>query len=190
VNQASLNPCTCGDPHPHEVATRRTADGYTVHAWSDGSLTWALGEYIRGSARPRTPEQQGRALRAARLVLDLLGFFDSDELPAVVAAARRAKGDRSSTLAILRGERGGRVSGLVPTWTTLEADRDGKPTLQVWTLPRMTHPGLAVWREKGLYRVMREMPGRRGTYTDTCFTARNYRELATVLETIRIKEVS
>ncbi len=55
-----------------------------------------------------------------------------------------------------------RKAPLKPHWTTLEADRDGNPTLRVWRLPRLSHPGLAVWdtprnASRGRYEVMTEV---------------------------------
>src|SRR5690606_11738239 len=82
--------CTCGNPDDHVIARRVTADGKHVLAWDDGTLTWALGYAIRGSASPRTPEGRERARRAAWLVLDDVCLFDADEVPALIRAARWA----------------------------------------------------------------------------------------------------
>jgi hypothetical protein len=38
---------------------------------------------------------------------------------------------------------------LRPHWEILSADRDGRPTLRCWRLPRMAWPGLAVWDHCG-----------------------------------------
>src|SRR5690606_19482601 len=127
--------CTCGNPDDHVIARRVTADGKHVLAWDDGTLTWALGYAIRGSASPRTPEGRERARRAAWLVLDDVCLFDADEVPALIRAARwaaeRGTG-RAGMWERLRGPKRGRVAGMAPQWTTLQADRDGRPTVRVW----------------------------------------------------------
>ncbi len=79
---------------------------------------------------------------------------------------------------------------LKPHWTTLETDRDGKPTIRVWRLPRTSHPGMAVWdtprnASRGRYEVMVEVRagglGQRssgGTYGTTRLRFRNLDELS------------
>ena len=148
--------CTCGNPHEHVIARRVTADGKHVLAWDDGTLTWALGYAIRGSAHPRTPEARERARQAARLVLEDVCLFDADEVPALIKAARWAaeKGTgRAGMLERLQGPQRGRVAGLKPQWTVYHADRDGRPTVRLWRLPRLTFPALVV-----AYEVLREAP--------------------------------
>lgn len=182
--------CTCGNPDDHVIARRVTADGKHVLAWDDGTLTWALGYAIRGSASPRTPEGRERARRAAWLVLDDVCLFDADEVPALIRAARwaaeRGTG-RAGMWERLRGPKRGTVAGLVPQWTVRHTDRDGRPTLRVWTLPRLAYPGLVVWHERGLYQVMREAPRGSGTLFDTGFRARTLRELGELLPTLRTR---
>lgn len=183
-----LDPCPCGDPHPHQIARRATADGKHVLAWSDGQMTWALGCAIKGSPRPRNADQQRRALAAAQLVLDDVCLFDAAEVPALIKAARqsadRGRG-RAGMWERLRGPKRGTVAGLVPQWTVRHTDRDGRPTLRVWTLPRLAYPGLVVWHERGLYQVMREAPRGSGTLFDTGFRARTLRELGELLPALR-----
>ena len=72
-----------------------------------------------------------------------------------------------------------------PVWTTLETDRDGKPTVQCWKLPRLRWPGLAVWREKGRYSVWSEI-GRSGSYSPSGLSFANLRELTRYLETVTL----
>ena len=73
--------CSCGNPESHIIARRKTADEKSVLLWSDGSLTWALGHAVRGSAQPRTEKQRNAALRAGRLVLGDVCLYDADEVP-------------------------------------------------------------------------------------------------------------
>jgi len=180
--------CTCGNPDDHVIARRVTADGKHVLAWDDGTLTWALGYAIRGSASPRTPEGRERARRAAWLVLDDVCLFDADEVPALIRAARwaaeRGTG-RAGMWERLRGPKRGRVAGMAPQWTTLQADRDGRPTVRVWQLPRLAYPGLAVWHERGRYDVVSEVQRGTGTYASTGHSARTLRELGELLPTLR-----
>ena len=44
-------------------------------------------------------------------------------------------------------------------WTVLSADRDGRPTCRVATLPRLRWPATQVWHERGFYEVMYEQCG-------------------------------
>lgn len=54
--------CSCGNPSPHPVARKTTADGTSVHVWSDGLVTDAsivagylpgVGIVARGAALAR-----------------------------------------------------------------------------------------------------------------------------------------
>ena len=57
--------------------------------------------------------------------------------------------------------------------------------LSVWRLPRLVAPGLAVWRERGRYMVMREI-GRTGTYTAAGGWVRTMREARRELEALGV----
>jgi hypothetical protein len=46
--------CSCGDPRPHEVMRRATADGIVVVLWSDGDVTDRLGTKL--GSRIGSPE--------------------------------------------------------------------------------------------------------------------------------------
>jgi len=153
-----------------------TADDKSVVLWSDGSLTWGrMGVVIKGSPHARTDAQIQKARNAGWLVLGEISLYDEVEVPALIAAARRVA-DRGGTPGDLRSEfvrKTTREKRLTPTWVTQEADRDGRPLLRVWKLPRLLYGGLAVWDERrgrgarrGRYQVMREI-GRSGTYVPT-----------------------
>lgn len=156
-----------------EVLTRRkTSDGISIQLWTDGTLTAGLGVVIKGSPNARTPDQVKAALAIGRLVMGDVELYERDEVPTLIAAARKvaARGGTPGEMreVITKGER----PKIHPVWTTQETDRDGRPTLRVWRLPRLTHPGLAIWNEvrgsrgRGRYQVMKEI-GNSGTYAPT-----------------------
>jgi hypothetical protein len=177
--------CSCGDRRAHVIARRSTADGKHVALWSDGSLTWALGVAVRGSANPRTPEARQRALAAGWLVLGDVELYDADEVSGLVRAARwsadRGKG-RETMLARLNAP-----AELRPVWRVQEAGRDGKPLVRTWRLPRLRWPGLVVWDEargshgRGRYHLLSEV-GRSGTLAATGIQFHSLRELRAHLE--------
>ncbi len=79
---------------PTIIARRSTSDGKHVCLWSDGLLTWAMGYFIKGAARPRTESGRNEALRAGWLVLGDVELYDAAEVPTLVRAARlTVKGD-------------------------------------------------------------------------------------------------
>jgi hypothetical protein len=162
------------------IARRKTADDKVVLLWSDGSLTWALGNVIKGSAHARTPGQVQEARSAGWLVMGEVELYDADEVPRLIEVARKAARRRGEA-ALPGNVRGAfaKPASLKPHWTTLETDRAGKPTIRVWRLPRLTHPGVAIWDTsrnagRGRYEVMTEVRagglGQRsggGTYAPT-----------------------
>jgi len=83
--------CSCGHAGLHRIAERETADGWVVCLWSDGAIAGRLGNSIPGVpiARPRTEATARVALAAGWLFLDEVALYDSAELPALYAAARR-----------------------------------------------------------------------------------------------------
>lgn len=172
--------CHCGAPaeYSHIVARRSTADGKSVLLWSHGHLTWRFGEYVRGSAHPRTATQVAAALAAGWLLLGDVELWEAEEVPTLAAAARQVAarsglpGDLRKRMAELL-----EPAGPVPHWTTYQTDRDGKPTVRVWRLPRLTHPGIVVWHEKGLYSVLLHHRGSSDTFNDTGFVFSTVREL-------------
>ena len=170
------------------IARRSTADGKHVLLWSDGSLTWALGHAIKGSAFPRTREQSERALRAGWLLLGDVELYDSNEIPTLVKAARWAA-DRDGLPGTMRARFAALTTpkGPKPVWTVLQTDRDGKPTLRVWRLPRLIWPGLAVWHERGKYEIMYDAR-RDGTYEPTGFSSPTLAGIMALLPTVRVHE--
>lgn len=68
-------------------------------------------------------------------------------------------------------------------WTILQTDRDGKPTCRVCRLPRLTHAGLAIWHERGLYAIV--SMDRQGVCLGTGFTSRTLRGILALLEVAR-----
>jgi hypothetical protein len=173
--------CSCGNHEDHIIARRMTADGKSVLLWSDGSLTWALGHAIRGSAHPRTTEQRNAALRAGRLVLGDVCLYDASEVSALVSAARWAAARDG-----LPGTMRSRLSAmsrpkLRPQWTVLSTDARGRTTVRVWRLNRIQYPGLAIWHERGRYSVMSEI-GRSGTFQTTGITGTTLSSVLAILQ--------
>jgi hypothetical protein len=166
------------------LARRKTADGKIVALWSDGSLSWALGNVIKGSPNARTAAQVKEALAAGWLVLGEVELYDADEVSRLIAVARKAAqrgGDPGDVRKAFAED-----APLRPIWTVMEADRDGTPRVRVWKLPRLSHPGQAVWDEtrgahgRGRYHVMREV-GRSGTFKPTGVQFHDLRALAQYL---------
>jgi hypothetical protein len=67
-------------------------------------------------------------------------------------------------------------------WEPLDAD------LSIWKLPRLVASGLAVWRERGRYMVMREI-GRTGTYEPAGPWKRTMREARAELAALGVRNV-
>ena len=165
------------------IARRQSADDKTVALWSDGAITGGLGIYIKGSPCARTEAACIEALAAGWLVMGDVCLYDFDEVPSLIAAARkiaRAGGDPGDMRRALAAR-----ATLRPTWSVLETDRDGNPTLRVWRLPRVSHPGLAIWDDArgggGRYQVMAEIQ-RSGTFTPTGVRYHTLAEVAAYLD--------
>lgn len=172
---------------PEVIARRKTADDKAVSLWSDGSLTWGHWNVIKGSPNARTDTQIQEALAAGWLAMGEMELYDADEVPRLIEVARKVArkgglpGDVRQAFAA--------PGSLRPHWTVIETDRDGNPKLRVWRLPRMTHPGMAVWdymgvRGRGRYHVMQELrAGGRGTrtYAPTGFDFNDLKALAEYL---------
>lgn len=144
-----LRPCSCGGPHPHEVAWRPTLDGVHIHLWSDGPVTGAMGVGLQGIpiVRPRTPEAQHQALVAGRLLLGEVCIYDLSDLPTVYAAARKAaaKDGLPGTMRDEMRRAAGRQPPMRLDWRVLCTDRDGRPRERFAYLPRLRWPGRGVW---------------------------------------------
>lgn len=165
------------------IARRQSADDKTVALWSDGAITGGLGIYIKGSPCARTEAARVEALTAGWLVMGDVCLYDFSEVPSLIAAARktaRAGGDAGDMRRALAAR-----PPLRPVWSVLETDRDGNPTLRVWRLPRVSHPGLAIWDDArgggGRYQVMTEIQ-RSGTFAPTGVRYHTLAEVATYLD--------
>ena len=154
----SAEPCTCGDRGAHIVARRETADGHAVALWNDGAFTWGvLGRIINGCAlRPTATDVAAGVLVAGEICL-----WDADDIPRLIRTARRLARNEAVLPGDLRAAMAPR--GVQAMWIVLSAHADGTPEVSVWRLPRLLASGLAVWRERGRYRIMREIQ-RSGTY--------------------------
>ncbi len=124
------------------IATRKTAQDTIVHLWPDGSLTWAMGRYIDGSPHARTKEQIEKALAAGWLALGEIELYDDSEVPDLIRAARWTA-DRGLDPGDMR-KRLHERKPMKPVWTVIETDRDGKPRVRVWKLPRIAARGAGV----------------------------------------------
>jgi hypothetical protein len=175
ADQAPAPRCPCGEDEPHVMARRKTAQGSTVKLWSDGSLTWALGRYVKGSPHARTPGQLATAHAAGWLVMGEVELYDDDEVESLVRAARWAA-ERGLDHGAMRA-RMHRAPVLRPVWEVIEADRDGKPRVRCWKLPRLRWPGLAVWCDGATYSIWTEA-GRTGTYAPTGIEFSNLADLS------------
>jgi hypothetical protein len=172
------------------IASQKTADDKTLYLWSDGDLTWGLGRAIKGVRLPRKGD-----LTLGFLVLGELSVYDASEVPQLVKAAQkgglpgevRARFGRQESGAKRRSAEKKARLGLVPKWTTLEADRGGHPTLRVWKLPKLVYGGLAVWHERGVYEVMREASRGSGTFAPTGFKAKTLSAIIQILPDLREK---
>lgn len=139
-----MTPCTCGEPHPHAIATRRSFDNVHVELDSAGAL-W-IGHFrssTSGAAPVRTDAAIERCRAVGRLVLDNACILTAKEITHLYRRGRVLT-EIPGTLRELQArlDRPARPS-LV--WTTIATDRDGTPTERVSVLPRMWWPGLAVW---------------------------------------------
>jgi hypothetical protein len=94
-------PCSCGDAHPHRIATRHTADGITVYVWSDGGLSSPFFS-VRGLGAPASKYTRERRARAVRLVMDDFGVFDLRELAVLVKSAEECLGHSYTDQSLLR----------------------------------------------------------------------------------------
>jgi hypothetical protein len=143
------------------LARRKTADDKVVLLHADGTLTWALGSAIKGSPAARTAAGIEEALTAGWIVLGEVELFDAAEVPHLIETARKAahRGGESTLPGNVR-KAVHRDKPIKPHWVTVETDRAGNPTLRVWKLSRMSHPGLAVWdslgHHRGRYEIMQE----------------------------------
>jgi hypothetical protein len=142
----TFDPCTCGEPHPHEVMRRHTVDGISVHLESDGKVLGLFGRSLRSVPvrRPRTATSHRLALNAGRMFMNALGFYSADELGQLYADAREAARRGVEIRDVQRERREAPAPPPALAWTVIHADRDGKPTERHARLPRLLWPDLAV----------------------------------------------
>lgn len=168
------------------IARRTTADGKTVVLWSDGSLTWGrMGTVIKGSPHARTPAQKQEAREAGWRVLGEVELYDAAEVPRLIAAARKVarSGGTPGDVRAEYARSGQREQRLTPVWKVYQTDRDGRPKVRVWRLPRLLYGGIVVWDEtspRGRYHVMREIRGT-GTLESTGIHFRDLDKLSAFL---------
>ena len=164
---------TSAKPKSEIIARRKTSDDKTVSLWNDGSLTWGAWNVIKGSPSPRTDAQIREALDAGWLVMGEIELYDADDVPRLIEVARKVA-RRGVSAGDLRREFA-KDAPLKPKWQVQETDRQGRPTVRVWRLPRLSHPGMVIWDEVrgshgARYRVMTEIIERgrpSGTLSDT-----------------------
>ncbi len=143
----ALAPCSCGHDHAHQIAKRLTADGIAVILWSNGPVTGRMGFALDGVpvARPATEEARAVALAAGWLLLGEVALYDYADLGALYAACRWTA-ERGGGPGAVRARLAALAAPAVrPVWEVYQTDRDGRPTVRVWLLPRVRWPGLAVW---------------------------------------------
>jgi hypothetical protein len=141
-----FDPCPCGEAHPHEIARRHTADGISVHLESDGKVLGLFGRSLRGVPvrRPRTSDAHRHAVKAGRMFMEWVSFYDAAELGTLYSDACEAARRGVSIRAVQRERETAQPAPPPLTWTTVRADRDGKPTERHARLPRLLWPDLAV----------------------------------------------
>lgn len=92
-----MNNCSCGCSQIHKVARRETSDGVTLQLWSDGSVTYALGIYIKGTKSARTSYQSSKNLEAGHLLFSVVELYDFKEVPQLLKSARKAVRQKSDS---------------------------------------------------------------------------------------------
>ena len=82
--------CSCGCTAAHRIARGTTADGVPVELYSDGQVTYAMGYHIRGVGVARSDYDCTLNVQAGWLLMGDISMFDADEVPRLVASARKA----------------------------------------------------------------------------------------------------
>jgi hypothetical protein len=146
--------CSCGEAEAHIVARRMTADGYSVVLFDRGGICGGMGTSFPGVpfVRPRTPEALSLALRAGWLFMGEVCLYDTGELPALYAAARKVAA-RHGLPGDLRAEMA-REAGPRPiplTWVRLAGG------VRRARLPRLMWPGTWVEHSSRGYEVLYEV---------------------------------
>jgi hypothetical protein len=158
------------------IARRKTMDGELVKLWNNGSITTSGFNVVVGQPA-RTQAQFELYLTAGWLLMGEVEVYDKSEIRSLLEAARWAAKRNLGPGGMRKRLAQQQQVTLKPIWTTLQADRDGRPTLQCWVLPRLRWPGLSVWREHGIYSLGQEMGRKSGIYEPTGFKFKNLKEL-------------
>ena len=171
-----MSPCSCGEPHPHTIATRRSYDNVRVDLDSDGTL-W-IGDRrssTSGAAGVRTDASLDRARRVGRILMDNACILKAGEITALYRRGR-ALARPPETLRELREACEPKGPPVKLVWSVVSADRDGRPTERVCSLPRLRWPGMVVFdfcggpgSARGRYRLFRRVPTAPDTTMDTGF---------------------
>lgn len=152
----SCTSCTCGDPTPHIIARRTTADGIGIEIWHDGAITGRMGFKLQGVpvARPRTASAVLLAQATAALFAGDVELYAADELGRLYECARRvaARGGLPGDLRAAFHQDDGPSVRL--DWDVYATDRTGTATVRVARLDRIRWPGLVVWHERGRYELL------------------------------------
>lgn len=89
ANLAALNHCTCGCSAAHILARRQTFDGWPVHLWSDGGITYGtLRQPVKGTGISINGWSQQADLTAGWALMGEVSMLDHDELPKAVRRLR------------------------------------------------------------------------------------------------------
>lgn len=194
--------CTCGDPNPHVIMRRTTADGIEVNLWDDGAITGALGIGLPKVplARPKTADAVKRARSIAWLMLGEVCLYNQADLPDLYLAAKKAAsldGMPGTVRKAFREIREARNRlNLKLNWNISRADARGKTTERWARLPFVRWPGMYVMdfcgsegSGAGRYQVCHRKHSPRGgnrhdvTVESTGLTFRTLRELFDHLDT-------
>jgi|GEM_PF-3363302 hypothetical protein len=173
---------------PNVIARRATADGKHVCLWSDGYLTWALGFFIKGAAKPRTEAGRDLATRAGWLVLGDVELYEASEITNLVKAARwtASRDGLPGTMRQRFTQITNNQPALKPHWQVIQTNRDGKPTVRAWILPRLGQwAGLTLWDEPhhgSRYHLLRRVQGSQNTYGSTGFAFNSIRDAVSHLK--------
>lgn len=162
--------CSCGEPHPHTIATRRSFDNVRVDLDSDGAI-WINGQRTSttGAAPVRTDAALARCRQVGRLVLDNACILTAAEVTDLYRRGRALAKPPESMRDLEAALAPKAPAPITLIWTVLSADRDGNATERVCSLPRMRWPGLVVFdfcggpgSSGGRYRLFRRIPNRAG----------------------------
>lgn len=149
----------------HVVATHGPDGEYTVGPYHKavGPATFGLFGYGRRVLDPYRAREGSAAEMARMFVASCVGSTRAREAAqAVLRRAERAR--RATRMPMRRRASAAREAHRRPSWTVIEADRDGRPVERVWRLPRLgSWAGYAVFdfctRGRGRYELMRRIAG-------------------------------